>query len=103
LFDYQQPRFGFSLRQRLLGAALASDSGTDQELARSLGVSLPGVNKKWLSIYDRVAQREPALIPGYGEASGGPSQRGKGKRRRLLAYIREHCEELRPNARKRPR
>ena len=60
LFDYQPPRFGFSRsEQRLLHAALAGESGTDNELSESLGVSLPTIKKMWLSIYRRVNDRQP--------------------------------------------
>jgi hypothetical protein len=48
----------------------------------------------WLSIYDRVAQHAPELMAADGE-SAGDSKRGKEKRR-LLAYLQQHPEELRP-------
>jgi hypothetical protein len=99
LFDYQPPRFGFSRsEQRLLQAALAGESGTDEELTEALGVSLPTVKKMWLSIYRRVIDRQPELI--HGSSRKGESERGKEKRRHLLIYLREHPEELRPASRK---
>ena len=100
LFDYQPARFKFTeSEQRLLRASLASETGTDRELAQALGVSVPTVKKAWRSIYDRVAACAPGLIPHDPHASEGTSQRGMEKRRRLLAYLRQHCEELRPVAR----
>lgn len=103
LFDYHPPQFSFSpSEQRLLLAALGAKSGTDRELADLLGASLPTIKKMWLSIYRRVSDRKPEIIrdPFYPETE--KCERGKEKRRRLLAYLREHPEELRPAARKRP-
>jgi hypothetical protein len=55
--------------------------------AAALGVSVAAVKKSWRDIYDK-SQEEPS------------SERGKAKKHQLLSYIREHPEELRPNARK---
>jgi len=102
LFDYHPPRLGFSPReQRLLQSALEGERGTDQELAAALGVSLPTVKKMWLSVYRRVADTQPEIIPASGRPETGTSERGKEKRRHLLAYLREHPEELRPFSRNR--
>lgn len=99
LFDYQPPRFGFSRsEQRLLHAALAGESGTDNELAESLGVSLPTIKKMWLSIYRRVNDRQPEAIRDCVPVDA--AERGKEKRRHLLVYLREHPEELRPVSQK---
>lgn len=83
--------------QRLLSCALPG--ATDEQLTEMLEVSLPAIKKMWISIYHRVENCLPELIsdplPGDTPASG----RGKEKRRRLLAYLREHPEELRPISR----
>ncbi|HEY1865951.1 MAG TPA: hypothetical protein VGG55_02680, partial [Candidatus Acidoferrales bacterium] len=101
LFDYHPPMFGFSpSEQRLLLCALDGEMGTDQELCEKLRISLTTVKKMWLSIYDRVAEGMPEWIPDHARADMGPPERGKEKRRRLLAYLREHPEELRPVSRK---
>jgi len=105
LFYSERATFGLTRsEQELLLAALETDSGTDQELARVLHLSVSVVKKNWLSIYRRVASAQPELIPGA-VAEGDvprrpPTERGKEKRRRLLAYLREHPEELRPVAKK---
>jgi len=97
LFDYQSPHWGFSRReQRLLLSALRGESATDQEAAVALRVSLATIKKMWLSIYRRVADRQPEAIPAWAWPEAGTSERGKEKRRRLLTYLREHPEELRP-------
>jgi DNA-binding NarL/FixJ family response regulator len=94
LFVYHKPQFGFRpSEQRLLLAALLG--GTDKELAEALGISLSAVKKSWGSIYDRVTARSPGLIPNHVPAEL-TSERGKEKKQRLLAYLREHPEELRP-------
>ena len=93
LFDYRPPRCGFSRsEQQLLRSALGG--GTDEELAKTLCVSVPTVKKTWLSIYGRAGKRLPQLIVSHSLTES--ACRGKEKRRRLLAYLREHPEELRP-------
>ena len=99
LFLYAPPRFSFRRsEQRLLFLAL--DGGTDKELADELGISLSAVKKTWRMIYDRVAACQPELIPSNSQADAWTQDRGKQKKQRLLAYLREHPEELRPVSRK---
>jgi DNA-binding CsgD family transcriptional regulator len=94
LFVHRPPQFGFRpSEQRLLLAAL--QGGTDEDLADTLGISLSAVKKAWRSIYDRVTDRRPGLIPDQ-VPEELTSERGKEKKQRLLAYLREHPEELRP-------
>ncbi len=94
LFVYQPPQFGFRpSEQRLLLAAL--EGGTDDSLAKMLGVSLSAVKKTWRTIYGRVTAKSPGLIPDQVPEELS-SERGKEKKQRLLAYLREHPEELRP-------
>ena len=98
LFRYQPPRFGFTRReQRLLLSALLG--GTDEELSCLLNTSLSAVKKTWRSVYDRVAARLPDLIPSNSQPDGDVSKRGRDKKQRLIAYLREHPEELRPVSR----
>jgi len=101
LFDYHPPRFGFSRgEQQLLQTALKSFRGTDQELAVALQLSVPTVKKMWASIYRRVTDCDPELVPDSALAESGTHERGREKRRSLLAYVREHPEELRLHSRK---
>ena len=100
LFHYRPPQVGFSrAEQLLLLRAFRNEAGTDEELAAALKVSMPTVKKMWLSIYRRAAGL-PELAPDGGEPGHDPARRGKEKRRRLLAYLRDHPEELRPLSRK---
>jgi hypothetical protein len=99
LFDYRPPRFGFSASERrLLLSGISNRFQTDIALSRNLDVSLPTVKKTWLSIYDRVSQHVPEL---FDDSAIAGTKRGKEKRRRLLAYLEEHPEELRPTVRRR--
>jgi DNA-binding CsgD family transcriptional regulator len=95
LFIYQPPRFGFTpSEQRLLLAALLG--GTDEELADELGISLSAVKKAWHSIYERVSACDPDLTPPVAPAEEGSAERGRMKKQRLIVYLRDHPEELRP-------
>ena len=70
--------------------------GADEHLAGALGTSLPAVKKTWVSIYCRVEDHLPSLVPESVQSDSTAGVRGREKRRRLLAYLREHPEELRP-------
>ena len=94
LFVYQPPRFGFSRsEQRLLLTALCG--GTDEDLADELCISLSAVKRAWISIYDRVSARDSRIVPFSDPVEEGV-ERGKMKKQRLLAYLRDHPEEIRP-------
>lgn len=96
LFMHEPARCGFRpSEQRLLLTALRG--GTDRELSDELGISLSAVKKTWLLIYDRVSSHLPGF-PSNRDHLGGTTERGKEKKQRLLAYLREHPEELRPAA-----
>jgi hypothetical protein len=101
LFLYQPPRLGFSRsEQRLLWAAL--HGGTDEELSDTLCISQSAVKKTWRAIYTRATNLMAELIPNQPPESEHvlTQDRGKEKKRRLVAYLREHPEELRPISRK---
>lgn len=90
VFVYTRPRFHFDpAEQEFLCAARSGLS--DEELCQTLFISPGTVKKRWAGIYDRVDIIDPTLLP---QAAG--SVRGAEKRRRLLRYVREHLEELRP-------
>ena len=96
---YQPPRIGFSRsEQRLLLSALAGER--NEELSDEFGISLSAVKKTWRSVYDRVATCLPDLIPGNSQLDGETSKPGKDKKQRLISYLREYPEELRPVSRR---
>jgi hypothetical protein len=100
LFLYEAPRCSFSpSEQRLLVAALRG--ATDEELSDELAISLSAVKKAWCSVYDRaVAHLPDAILNHDGREENRNGDRGRQKKQRLLAYLREHPEELRPFSRK---
>jgi len=96
LFQHAEPRFGFTpAEQRVLRRTLTDE--TDEMVADTLGVSRDAVKKLWRRIYQRVAAVDPGLLDG-GDQPGGPDliAHVKGRRLRLIRYLRYHLEELRP-------
>ena len=79
--------------QDLLAAALRGS--TDLELSEELGLKLPTLKKRWASVFNRVAIAKPEFLPGLDDNLDRQA-RGPQKRHHLLAYVREHPEELRP-------
>ena len=99
LFDYHPPMLGFNRsEQRMLSCAVPG--ATDEQLAEALETSLSVVKKMWISIYRRVEDYLPELVANPLPSESPASGRGREKRRRLLAYLREHPEELRPVSRR---
>jgi hypothetical protein len=93
-FAYSKPEIGFPRsEQRLLSAAL--QGGTDAELAESLGISLSAVKKMWASVYLRIESRKPPDMK-FERNENADGDRGREKKHKLLVYLREHPEELRP-------
>jgi hypothetical protein len=94
LFQYRRPLLGLrESDQRFLQVAFAGL--TDEELAARLNVHVGSVKKHWLDIYDRMIKALPELFSDC-LGSGDARTRGKQKRHRVLAYVRDHPEELRP-------
>ena len=92
-FIYDHPRFGFTARQQeMLRLYLLRPDLPEEALAKTLGVSISAVKNWWRLIYARVSEVDPDLLP-LTDTEGG---RGQEKRRRLLQYLRDHPEELRP-------
>lgn len=94
-FVADPPRCGFTRKQqKVLEAAV--NNMTDREIAAFFGTSANAVAQHWRRIYERVEQAIPALLH---DLSAGEGTRGHEKRRRVVAYVAEHSEELRPYAR----
>lgn len=100
LFLYEPPKGGFSpSEQRLLFASLRG--GTDEELSDQLAISISAVKKAWHSVYERAGESLPqSILNDDGRVEHSNGERGKQKKQRLLAYLRDHPEELRPYFRK---
>ncbi len=91
MFAYEPPRCAFTRaeQQVLIGAA---DGLTDAKIALVLGLSTTAITMRWRSIYARIMERAPPVL--REENSNGA--RGEEKRRRVIAFVTEHPEELRP-------
>lgn len=95
VFTYLPPRFRFTAgEQRMLLRAI--DGLTDEEIAGTLDVSRDAVKQTWRSIYDHVIQVMPDLVD-RGQMVSGEGARGQEKRRRIVAYVRDNAQELRPH------
>ena len=93
MFRFQEPMLGLrESDQALLAAAL--NGATDEELCDDLGLAMPAVKARWRSAFARIGAARPDLTADKTERSG----RGLQKRHRVLAWIRNHPEELRPYA-----
>ncbi len=89
MFIFDQPVLGLTAaEQSLLIAALTH--ATDADLSTSLGIGLAAIKARWRSIFARFADRAPDY------ESAERERRGPQKRHRVLRYVREHPEELRP-------
>lgn len=87
---HTEPQFGFTREeQELLEAAL--EGMDDASASRDLFVGLAAIKRRWQNIFYRVAALMPDLCP-----SDGDGTRGIQKRQRILTYVRNHPEELRP-------
>lgn len=94
MFSYFPPKFLFTEPQRQT-LRLAREGFTDVEIAAALGVSADSIKKRWTSIYDRVKEVLPGLLPDSPGAG-----RGTEKRRAVLHHLRDRPEELQPFARR---
>lgn len=95
LYHYREPRLGLrDGHQRLLLAALKG--ATDSELAVRLHLSVPAIKKRWLSIFERIEAVKPELLEDSTECEITDHKRGPQKRHRVISYVRDHPEELRP-------
>lgn len=68
---------------------------TDDEMAAAMSLSPSAVKKRWRSVYERVDERAPGLLPTV-DPLRPEAGRGAERRRHLLNYLREHPEEMRP-------
>jgi DNA-binding CsgD family transcriptional regulator len=92
LFAYRPPRCGFTRAEKQI-LERAVTHRTDAEIAAELGISATAVALRWRLIYERLASGFPASLMRESNATSG---RGKEKRRRAIAFIQDHPEEMRP-------
>ena len=94
LFIYHPPRCGFTRFERQV-LERAAGNLTDGEIAKELGISPGAVALRWRSIYTRFATQASAWFDAETNSGSGAS-RGREKRRRVISFVRDHPEELRP-------
>lgn len=87
---HRDPQFGFTREEQEL-LDLAMEGMDDPAAAKALFVTLPAIKRRWQNIFHRVAALMPDLCPPDGDGT-----RGIQKRQRILTYVRNHPEELRP-------
>jgi hypothetical protein len=78
-----------SSQKKLLLAALRG--AENAELAQHLCRTPAAIKRTWAGIFEKCVQHNPALLP---PPKG--SLRGLQKRHKVIAYVREHPEEIRP-------
>jgi hypothetical protein len=84
------PQIGFTLgEQELLEVALQGVD--DAEASKALFVTVPAIKRRWAGIFARASDARPDVCP-----PDAGSTRGVQKRQRVLAYVRQHPQELRP-------
>jgi DNA-binding NarL/FixJ family response regulator len=94
-FPRRAPMLGLSpAEQQLLLLALRNVS--DADCAILLGLSPHTVKMRWRQVFERIGERRPELLGPGGLPGPDDGLRGPEKRRHLLAYLRQHMEELRP-------
>ncbi|MEO6830251.1 MAG: hypothetical protein ABI164_10625 [Acidobacteriaceae bacterium] len=94
LFQYQEPVLHLrDTDKQLLAEAIHGEP--DSELAARMHLSLSSIKKRWASLFDRIADVRPDLLPDA-EGREWNSGRGPQKKHRILAYVRSHPEEVRP-------
>ena len=90
---FRPPRCGFTAREQQ-GLLLALDGNTDEGIAQALGISNSTTKRLFRSIYEKA---ERALsMEAFTGISLEPGIRGVEIRRRLLNFVRQHPNELRP-------
>ncbi len=93
IFSYREPKLRLrESDQEMLAAAV--NGSTDTDLARELGVTVSAVKARWRSTFTSIARSVPLLVDDLDDGRG----RGLQKRHLVLAYVRDHPEELRPFA-----
>lgn len=91
LFIYNPPHCAFSAAEREVLVRAEWDM-TDAEIAAALAITPDAVAKRWRSIYARVARHAPFVL----RSDQSAQTRGAEKRRHVVAFVRQHPEELRP-------
>jgi hypothetical protein len=76
----------------------ALEGATDAELANELNISFAGVKKRWLRIFEQFRESAPDSL-GKDLGERGDGKRGMEMRQSVIAYVRDHPQELHPFSR----
>jgi hypothetical protein len=94
LMTYMKPTFRFTpTEQRLIKKSI--EGKTDEQIAEALSISRDAVKQTWRTIYDHVMSVMPDILEDDSEDL--PVGRGTEKRRRIVAYVRNNLQELKPH------
>jgi hypothetical protein len=98
-FHQRPPVLALSATDQEMLLAVLEDNLQDEELAARLAISLPAVKRRWAALYSRVEASDPSFFHRsqnefVEERKEGA--RGLEKRRRIVHFVRNHPEELRP-------
>ena len=110
LFNQFAPELGLRFEDQELLLALMEEDLLDEELAPKLKISVAAVKRRWAALYGRIERQRPSFFNnGRKDATTAPRQsqpgsqpgrdgnsRGAEKRRKVLRYVDDHPEELRP-------
>lgn len=96
LFNYAPPQVFYANAERRL-LDLAVDGLGDGDIADELDISPNTVKQTWRSIYARTLRRAPMALGAGAHEISASGVRGQEKRRHLIAYLRDHPQELRPH------
>jgi DNA-binding CsgD family transcriptional regulator len=95
LFNHSPPQVRYTSAERRV-LELAVDGMADGDIAEEIGVTASTIKQTWRAVYERTLRQVPLALPSkVGTAQDGV--RGQEKRRHLLAYLRDHPQELRPH------
>lgn len=100
IISYTPPLFAFTDKHKDLLIATLAGMG-EKEYMETRGLEKADrVGGMWRQIHDKVEKVDPDFFPPMVIVPGEP-KRGRDKKERLLQYLRDHPEELRPTLNKR--
>lgn len=94
LFEFRAPRLDLTSAERRLLAHAASGM-TDKDICETLDLSPNTLKASWRQIYEKFEEKAPHVLLSDRGANGS-QKRGAEKRRRVVAFVNDHLEELRP-------
>ena len=97
VFSHVPPRLRLTPSHREL-LELALLGLNDEETADAMCISLSAIKKRWIALYDHLDSVAPERFGGGDRLLDDSGRRGSERRRHLLNYLRNHREEMNPQA-----